>query len=144
MDARAKSKALFKSKLNARMQEKQKIDSPLVRYNEHDQLVCRVCDVIVKSESLWPAHQASRKHHESLLHHWSSLQAVDNLKVKASAVSQTNNVQLESAKDLQKPRKLDNKNEPPVSLHQREPSSSLPSDFFDGRGPKRPKLGMIF
>lgn len=34
------------------------------RYNEHDQLVCRVCDVVVKSESHWPAHQASRKHHE--------------------------------------------------------------------------------
>lgn len=34
------------------------------RYNEFDQPVCRVCDIVVKSESLWPAHEASRKHHE--------------------------------------------------------------------------------
>lgn len=33
-------------------------------YNEDDQPVCRVCNVTLKSESLWPAHQASRKHHE--------------------------------------------------------------------------------
>lgn len=37
------------------------------RYNENDQPVCRVCDVVLKSESIWPAHQASRKHHEVIL-----------------------------------------------------------------------------
>lgn len=34
------------------------------RYNESDQPVCRVCDLVLKSESFWDAHQASRKHHE--------------------------------------------------------------------------------
>ena len=34
------------------------------RYNESDQPVCRVCDVVLKSVSHWDAHQASRKHHE--------------------------------------------------------------------------------
>ncbi|MCL7040855.1 hypothetical protein MKW94_011135 [Papaver nudicaule] len=59
------SKALYRSKLNAQKRDK-RIDSPLVRYNESDQPVCRVCDVVLKSESLWPAHQASRKHHEAI------------------------------------------------------------------------------
>lgn len=32
MDAQAKKKALFRARLNAQKQEKQRIDSPLVRY----------------------------------------------------------------------------------------------------------------
>lgn len=32
MDARAKQKAIFRAKLNAQKREKQRIDSPLVRY----------------------------------------------------------------------------------------------------------------
>lgn len=29
--------------------------------------MCRVCNVVLKSESLWDVHQASRKHHEVIL-----------------------------------------------------------------------------
>jgi hypothetical protein len=36
----------------------------IYRYNELDQPVCRVCDVVLKSEFQWDAHQASRKHIE--------------------------------------------------------------------------------
>ncbi|KAI3946444.1 hypothetical protein MKX01_017660 [Papaver californicum] len=54
------SKALYRSKLKeAALKRDKRIDSPLVRYNESDQPVCRVCDVILKSESQWAAHQAS-------------------------------------------------------------------------------------
>ncbi|KAI3976559.1 hypothetical protein MKX01_008417 [Papaver californicum] len=61
------SKALYRSKLKeAALNRDKRIDSPLVRYNESDQPVCRVCDVILKSESQWAAHQASRKHHEAI------------------------------------------------------------------------------
>ena len=62
MDAQAKKKAAFRAKL-AQKKEK-RIDSPLVRYNEFNQPVCRVCDVVLKSESIWDAHQISRKHRE--------------------------------------------------------------------------------
>lgn len=37
------------------------------RYNEFGQPVCRVCDVALKSESLWDAHQVSRKHREVII-----------------------------------------------------------------------------
>ncbi|MBA0599409.1 hypothetical protein Goshw_028525 [Gossypium schwendimanii] len=63
MDAQGRNKALFRAKLNAQKKEK-RIDSPLISYNESDQPVCRVCDVVLKSVSHWDAHQASRKHHE--------------------------------------------------------------------------------
>ncbi|CAN6895676.1 unnamed protein product [Brassica oleracea] len=78
MDAQAKKKALFRSKLNAKKKDS-RIDSPLVRYNESDQPVCRVCNVVLKSESLWDVHQASRKHHE----------AIDNLKASAAGVQRS-------------------------------------------------------
>lgn len=38
------------------------------RYNESDQPVCRVCDVVLKSDSHWDAHRASRKHHEVIIY----------------------------------------------------------------------------
>ncbi|RZC61411.1 hypothetical protein C5167_023164 [Papaver somniferum] len=59
------SKALYRSKLKeAALKRDKRIDSALVRYNESDQPVCRVCEVVLKSESQWAAHQASRKHHD--------------------------------------------------------------------------------
>ena len=36
----------------------------LARYNELGQPVCKVCNIAAKSESLWPAHLASRQHKE--------------------------------------------------------------------------------
>lgn len=133
MDAKAKQKALFRAKLNAQKREKQKIDSPLVRYNEHDQPVCRVCDMVVKSESLWPAHQASRKH----------LEAIENLKASAAAQNRPNNAKSESSKELPKPklessRELNEKTEPSIALPTHR-SSTLPPDFFDIHETKRQK-----
>ncbi|XVF75092.1 hypothetical protein PTKIN_Ptkin13bG0160500 [Pterospermum kingtungense] len=82
MDAQARNKALFRAKLNAQKKDK-RIDSPLVRYTESDQPVCRVCDVVLKSVSHWDAHQASRKHHE----------AINNLKANAAKHAQASNTQ---------------------------------------------------
>ncbi|KAL0284325.1 UNVERIFIED_CONTAM: Zinc finger protein [Sesamum angustifolium] len=131
MDAQARKKALFRAKLNAQKQEKQRIDSPLVRYNEHDQPVCRVCEVVVKSESLWPAHLASRKHHE----------AIDKLKANAAAVNRPNKAKPE---ELPKPKpkpessgELDDKSEPHALPKPR--SSTLPPDFFDNHESKKQK-----
>ncbi|KAH7533261.1 protein ABA AND ROS SENSITIVE 1 isoform X1 [Ziziphus jujuba] len=133
MDAQARKKSLFRAKLNAQKKDK-RIDSPLVRYNESDQPVCRVCDVVMKSESYWDAHQASRKHHE----------AIRNLKANAG-VSQVENAKPEPSVELPKP-----KSEGPVELHNPGPpgsrelprsqlSSGLPPDFFDNNDSQKPK-----
>ncbi|XP_059623231.1 protein ABA AND ROS SENSITIVE 1 [Cornus florida] len=135
MDAQAKKKALYRAKLNA--QKQKRIDSPLVRYNESDQPVCRVCDVVLKSESLWPAHQASRKHHE----------AISKVKANAAGVTHVNNVKAEPPVELRKPKPVDTmelqnaKPEPSTGLPKPRPSSVLPSDFFDNQEKKRQKVG---
>ncbi|XP_077214777.1 zinc ion binding protein [Tasmannia lanceolata] len=117
MDAQAQKKALFRAKLKEAAQKREKhIDSPLVRYNEYDQPVCRVCDITLKSESLWVAHQASRKHHE----------AIENIKATASGLTRVNDVKSVPPKEsVLKPR----------------PSSSLPADFFDKHEAKKQNTG---
>lgn len=117
MSSKAERKALFRSKVREASQKRDKrIDSPLVRYNEYEQPVCRVCNVVLKSEALWPAHQASRKHHE----------AIENVKAAAAAgVSQDS----KTSKDQQ------------VEVHKPRSSSVLPEGFFDNQEAKRQKSG---
>ncbi|CAN8269824.1 unnamed protein product [Cochlearia groenlandica] len=113
MDAQSKKKkAMFRSKLNAKKKDT-RIDSPLVRYNESYQPVCRVCNMVLKSESLWDVHQASRKH----------LEAIDNLKASASAVQRT------SKPDETQPTKSENLAKPSSTS-----SSRLPPNFFENSG----------
>ncbi|CAK7338937.1 unnamed protein product [Dovyalis caffra] len=133
MDA-AKKKALFRAKLNAQKKEK-KIDSPLVRYNELDQPVCRVCDVVLKSEFQWDAHQASRKH----------IEAINNIKANAARVKNVNNAKREPSAESTGSKHADNaplrdtKSEPSTELPR--PQSVLPSDFFDNKEAKKQKTG---
>lgn len=130
MDARK----AYRDRLNAKKQNK-RIDSPLVRYNEHDQPVCRVCNVALKSDSLWPAHQASRKHNE----------AIKNVKAKGAAVLQSNNVKLESSAELTKLKDqseqslVKDKVEPSTERQKSRQASQLPSDFFDNHDSKKQK-----
>ncbi|KAL4204201.1 hypothetical protein AMTRI_Chr01g130930 [Amborella trichopoda] len=64
MDAKARN-AVLRAKLKEAAQKREKpLDDPLVRYNDLDQPVCKICNVAVKSESLWLAHKTSRKHLE--------------------------------------------------------------------------------
>ncbi|KAL9290105.1 putative Zinc finger protein [Arabidopsis thaliana] len=116
MDAQAKKKAMFRSKLNAKKKDT-RIDSPLVRYNESDQPVCRVCNVVLKSESLWDVHQASRKHHE----------AIDNLKASAAG-TQRGSKPVETRPT---------KTEVLAKSSKSQTSSGLPPNFFENREPAR-------
>nr|AFK44197.1 unknown [Lotus japonicus] len=122
MDAQAKKKALFRAKLNAQKKEK-RIESPLVRYNEFDQPVCRVCDVVLKSESNWDAHQVSRKHRE----------AISNLKANAAGLTQNNNAKREITKAKPEQPSVSQFKMPQSSQEVPKPQSSsvLPPNFFD-------------
>lgn len=138
MDAEARKRAAYRAKLNSSKTPKQRLDSPLVRYNEHDQPVCRVCEVVLKSDSQWPAHQASRKHHE----------AIDTLKANATAKSQVSNVKLQPPKEIPEPKSVvservhGSKPETSNASLKTKPSSGLPSDFFDNQESKRQKKDM--
>jgi hypothetical protein len=58
-------KRLMKEKKNARA-EHTKIVSPLARYNNLNQLVCLVCKIIIKSDSLWEPHCQSAQHKKNI------------------------------------------------------------------------------
>ncbi|KAL6620462.1 hypothetical protein ACP70R_035601 [Stipagrostis hirtigluma subsp. patula] len=106
-------KAIFRAKLReSKEQQQRRIDPALVRYNEYDQPICRVCNITLKSEALWPAHQVSRKHHEA--------KAAAAAKAAAGAGSRSNNAKQEQPM------------EPP-----KEKTSALPTNFFDNQGNKR-------
>ncbi|CAM0954853.1 unnamed protein product [Alopecurus aequalis] len=110
-------KALFRAKLReAKEKQEKRIDPSLVRYNEYDQPICRVCNITLKSEALWPAHQVSRNHHEA--------KAAAATKVTESAAPRGKNVNHERPVEPQK-----------------EKSSSLPAIFFDSQGVKRKNDG---
>ncbi|KAL3687493.1 hypothetical protein R1sor_013802 [Riccia sorocarpa] len=111
MDAKTAMKARMRE---AAQKRGKKIDSPLVRYNDLGQPVCKVCNIAIKAETLWPAHVASRQHKA----------AVDELKAKAAA---------QSAPKAPEP--------PQPSVAVTRPSSSLPEDFFDSPQPKRANQG---
>ncbi|CAO2835100.1 unnamed protein product [Amaranthus hypochondriacus] len=130
MADRDRKKALFRAKLNEK-QQKTRIDSPLVRYNENGKPICRVCDVVLKSDSDWIAHQASRKHHE----------AINNLKASASRKITVNETDKEISK-LQKDEYSKSKDDKPRMLpnvQNSRQSSMLPTNFFD-HGVKKQKV----
>ncbi|XP_062006269.1 protein ABA AND ROS SENSITIVE 1 [Rosa rugosa] len=132
MDAKAKNKALFRAKLNAQKKEK-RINSPLVRYNDSDQPVCKICDIVLKSESVWDAHQLSRKHKEAII----------NLRATAGGVNQINSATTEAHSELSKPNHghslelEDPKPERSAELLRPQTSSGLPPGFFDNQPQKR-------
>nr|GEU79404.1 zinc finger protein 830 [Tanacetum cinerariifolium] len=119
MDAAAKKKAIYRAKLKAQKQH-QRIESPLVRYNESDQPVCKVCDLVLKSESAWSAHQA-----------------IQTFKANAAAASKANNVK-PGPTETKKPKpELPAESKSQMGLPQARSGSALPSNFFDKPDTKR-------
>jgi len=43
-----------------------KIEHPLARYNNINQLMCVLCKVVVKTDALWPTHMNTKEHRERL------------------------------------------------------------------------------
>ncbi|XP_074291887.1 protein ABA AND ROS SENSITIVE 1 isoform X2 [Silene latifolia] len=138
MADRDRKKALFRAKLNERQQQK-RIDSPLVRYNEQDKPVCRVCEFVLKSDSDWIPHQASRKHRE----------AVNNIKAIASRKTAENSTKSETPSELPKPRGDDyqkyngDKTSMSSEVKMSRPASALPAGFFDNQDTKRQKVAQV-
>ncbi|KAK9232404.1 hypothetical protein WN943_022650 [Citrus x changshan-huyou] len=134
MDA-ARKKAIFRAKLNAQKKEK-RINSPLVRYNEFDQPVCRVCDVVLKSDSQWDAHQASRKHHEAIKNIKAGAPGNNSRMVSDAAKPEAGR---ESSRSESRSASQNAEIESSAKLGKARTSSVLPSNFFDNQEAKRPK-----
>ncbi|XP_076888303.1 protein ABA AND ROS SENSITIVE 1-like [Bidens hawaiensis] len=121
-------KALYRAKLKAQKQQDKRIDSPLIRYNESDLPVCKVCDVVLKSDSAWTAHQISAKHR----------QAIKNVKEKAAAATPVDNVKSADSTihNKAKPEHPAESYQSQTRPSQAQSTSALPSDFFDNPGKK--------
>ncbi|CAI6004574.1 unnamed protein product [Closterium sp. NIES-64] len=126
-----------KGALRAMMREmaqktEKRIDSPLVRYNELGQAVCRVCTTVIKSESLWAAHLVSKQHKES----------AERLKQRAKAAAPPATAGATSA--APRPTAAATPAAPgggrPAAA---SAAGALPSDFFDSASAaKRPRHDM--
>ncbi|KDO39613.1 hypothetical protein CISIN_1g019989mg [Citrus sinensis] len=138
MDA-ARKKAIFRAKLNAQKKEK-RINSPLVRYNEFDQPVCRVCDVVLKSDSQWDAHQASRKHHEAIKNIKAGATG-NNTRVVSDAAKPEAGVDSSRSESGSASQNAELENS--AKLGKARPPSVLPSNFFDNQEVKRPKTDSV-
>nr|POF24213.1 hypothetical protein CFP56_12629 [Quercus suber] len=98
--------------------------------------VCRVCDILLKSESHWDAHQVSRKHHE----------AINTIKANAAGLTWVNNVKAEPHKELIKPKSVQSTESHSVKAEcstelPKNQSSMLPPNFFDNNDTKMLKTG---
>ena len=91
----------------------QRVNSPLVRYDNDGKLHCKVCHIAVGSDSLWPAHQASAQHMASVV----------ALKQRAGGGAGAGGASVAPKKAPDAVQSLPSK---PVSS-----STSLPADFFD-------------
>eukprot|EP00271_Cylindrocystis_brebissonii_P004394 TRINITY_DN16045_c0_g2_i1.p1 TRINITY_DN16045_c0_g2~~TRINITY_DN16045_c0_g2_i1.p1 ORF type:complete len:340 (+),score=119.04 TRINITY_DN16045_c0_g2_i1:289-1308(+) len=132
---------------SALLQREKRIDSPLVRYNDSGQPVCKLCNVTLKSSSLWTPHLVSRGHKE----------AAEQLKVRAAAARAGANVEgpsTTSRKQRQVEQLLQRQKAEDAAAHkgtavastapvgtaagkqqsQQQSQSVLPTDFFDGGG----------
>lgn len=59
-------KLMNQQKAQAAEPTKQKIDSPLAKYNEQGQLTCILCKSIVRSEEVWKVHINAKQHKQNI------------------------------------------------------------------------------
>ncbi|GFS21862.1 zinc finger protein 830-like [Elysia marginata] len=134
--ASLKRKTVSKDEIRRLMKEKstiskslnQKIDHPLAKYNSLQQLVCVLCNNVIKNDLLWPAHILSKQHKERAL----ALKTQGPLKPNSTHPSQ----EKRKGPDILEDRTSVKKKKSDTDLPSKP--SSLPSDFFDG-GQKQTK-----
>ncbi|XP_023722543.1 zinc finger protein 830 [Cryptotermes secundus] len=97
-----------------------KIDSPLAKYNDSGQLLCTVCESVVRSEAIWKVHINSKKHRE-------------NFADAKRRREETVNFVCPSVPKLKRPAQTE-ETPPPKKLKgilKNAPQPKVPEDFFD-------------
>ncbi|KAJ8309128.1 hypothetical protein KUTeg_014002 [Tegillarca granosa] len=106
------------TKASVKSKEK-KIDHPLAKYNSLDQLVCVLCNCVIKSEILWTPHIQSRQHKEK----YNATKSQPQAGVKRKSTDLHDLVKAKKTKENGTSSK----------------SSGIPKDFYDTPPPKKPK-----
>lgn len=99
-----------------------KVNHPLAKYNNLEQLVCVICTKVVKDDSLWNAHLQSKKHKENVLLIKTKKSNTSSPAASSSSQSSKYNSKLSStnSKTFQVPKIPNNVGK-----------QKLPVDFFD-------------
>ncbi|XP_057292965.1 zinc finger protein 830-like [Hydractinia symbiolongicarpus] len=119
----AKSQELRKL-MRQQKNTKKKIKHPLAKYNNLDQLVCIICNSVIKNEIVWNAHLQSKRHKEN----------VSALKNKQFTPQQPISKPQPEAKSKPKPilKSILKKDRPDqCSNNKTIPNGNVPPDFFD-------------
>jgi len=98
--------------------QSKKINHPLAKYNNLDQLVCKLCNNVIKNEIIWTSHLQSKRHKENVA------LLKNNKPVPAKSAKDTPIVKAAPLKGILK-------KEDSYELPEKKLKESLPSDFFD-------------
>ncbi|KAK3597132.1 hypothetical protein CHS0354_038051 [Potamilus streckersoni] len=112
---------LMKETKAARKSDSTKIDHPLAKYNNLGQLLCNICNTVIKSDLLWTVHIQSKQHKEKLASLKSTATAPDKTAGVKRKFSDTDSTISKRSKDV---------NDRDKSVN------GLPADFFDKSGSK--------
>ncbi|WAR18691.1 ZN830-like protein [Mya arenaria] len=124
MMATKKKKIVTKDDLRRLMKEKQttikgtskRIDHPLAKYNGLEQLVCVLCNTVIKTDLLWTTHLQTRQHKEKVEDLKKQKERAESVGVKRKA---------ESNGDSGSQKKVR------AGVNSNKTGKSLPADFFD-------------
>ncbi|XP_011498866.1 PREDICTED: zinc finger protein 830 [Ceratosolen solmsi marchali] len=116
-------KAMFEAK--KKHSAIKKIESPLARYNELDQLTCVLCKLVVRNEAIWPVHLNSRLHKDNI-----ALAKKTKLESTIPSQSVNSNKRLSTYENPQPQKKIKGilKN---VCQQSSTTSTKLPADIFE-------------
>ncbi|XP_031784993.1 zinc finger protein 830 [Nasonia vitripennis] len=135
----ASKKKLSKEELRKAMLEAKKkhsvikkIESPLARYNELDQLTCVLCKTVVRSETLWPIHLNSKTHKDNI-----ALAKKTKLEPAATQPRPSNKraTLFQEPQPVKKVKGILKNTGHPASI-----KSSLPAGFFDESSPSHKNI----
>ncbi|CAK9830041.1 Zinc finger protein 830 [Anthophora retusa] len=111
-----------------------KIESPLAKYTDAGQLMCILCNIIIRSEAVWPVHLNSKSHKENIALAKKTKLETDPLKLQTFKRPTSPSQEASANKKI----KGILKNSTPQSA---QVPSNLPSDFFDN--PSKQSNGTI-
>ncbi|XP_060079789.1 zinc finger protein 830-like [Ylistrum balloti] len=130
-----KKKVVSKEDLRRLMKEKKatvaitkRVEHQFAKYNSIDQLVCVVCNTVIKSGLLWQAHLQSKQHKEKLT------------QVKPAADTFTTGIKRSLPQHSNSHEDSKRHRGNGQSAKSSSAASGLPSDFFDGKSNDRTSM----
>ena len=102
------------------------LPSKLCEYNDNNQLICKICQINIKTASFWNSHQKSIKHTQKLQYY------LDEIKKSMIKKNKENNNESNGDSKITKDSKTNN-NDGNSDSNEEELIDGIPKDFYDGQ-----------